>query len=257
MERPRHRDDRARAGREDADHRRAVRNDEGGARRLLPLRGRRPRRRDRAGRADPAARLGGAVEVRPSWSPGSNDPRAGLPRGVGPRPRHPHRPPRRLRARRGAAPGGVRDRGRALAARGRCPRTRAPGSSTTARNRAIDRIRRDRTLAAKTRLLRSARDAEEDDDRTSKPIPDERLRADLHLLPPGARARGAGRADAADARRAHHRRDRAGVPRRPRRRWPSGWCARSTRSARPGSRTGCRRRTSCPTASPPCSASST
>ncbi len=45
---------------------------------------------------------------------------------------------------------------------------------TTARNRAIDRIRRDRTLAAKTRLLEVAEAVEEDpvDDTT---IPDERL----------------------------------------------------------------------------------
>ena len=45
---------------------------------------------------------------------------------------------------------------------------------TTARNRAIDRIRRDRTLAAKTRLLDGARGAVEDDlDETT--FPDERL----------------------------------------------------------------------------------
>ena len=44
-------------------------------------------------------------------------------------------------------------------------------------------------------------------------IPDERLELALHLLPPGARARRAGRADAADARRADDRRDRARVPR--------------------------------------------
>ena len=45
---------------------------------------------------------------------------------------------------------------------------------TTARNRAIDRIRRDRTLAEKTRLLEVPEAAEdtEDDDAT---IPDERL----------------------------------------------------------------------------------
>jgi RNA polymerase sigma-70 factor, ECF subfamily len=45
---------------------------------------------------------------------------------------------------------------------------------TTARNRAIDRIRRDRTLAAKTRLLDRPPEAAEDDvDETT--IPDERL----------------------------------------------------------------------------------
>ena len=44
---------------------------------------------------------------------------------------------------------------------------------TTARNRAIDRIRRDRTLAAKTRLLEVPEAAEDDLDETT--FPDERL----------------------------------------------------------------------------------
>jgi RNA polymerase sigma-70 factor, ECF subfamily len=44
---------------------------------------------------------------------------------------------------------------------------------TTARNRAIDRIRRDRTLAAKTRLLDAPETMEDDFDETT--IPDERL----------------------------------------------------------------------------------
>ena len=44
---------------------------------------------------------------------------------------------------------------------------------TTARNRAIDRIRRDRTLAAKTRLLDAPQTTEDDMDETT--IPDERL----------------------------------------------------------------------------------
>ena len=44
---------------------------------------------------------------------------------------------------------------------------------TTARNRAIDRIRRDRTLAAKTRLLEVPEAVEEEMDETT--IPDERL----------------------------------------------------------------------------------
>jgi RNA polymerase sigma-70 factor, ECF subfamily len=44
---------------------------------------------------------------------------------------------------------------------------------TTARNRAIDRIRRDRTLAAKTQLLERPQATEDEMDET--PIPDERL----------------------------------------------------------------------------------
>src|SRR5262249_51617591 len=145
---------------------RAVRRREGGARRLPLLRGRRPRRGDRARVADP----GGAA--------GRSD-----------------RDP--------AAQGGVvavleqvfrEEWGRVLAsligflgdfdlaeeaaqeafaiAAERWPRDGAPENPrawlvTTARNRAIDRLRRDRTLAAKTRLLDVAEAvADELDERT-------------------------------------------------------------------------------------------
>jgi len=65
----------------------------------------------------------------------------------------------------------------ALAAE-RWPRDGPPESprawlATTARNRAIDRIRRDRTLAAKTRLLEVPEATEDEMDETA--IPDERL----------------------------------------------------------------------------------
>jgi len=65
----------------------------------------------------------------------------------------------------------------ALAAE-RWPRDGPPASprawlTTTARNRAIDRIRRDRTLAAKTRLLDVPEATEDEMDETT--IPDERL----------------------------------------------------------------------------------
>ena len=60
----------------------------------------------------------------------------------------------------------------------RWPRTGAPANPrawlvTTARNRAIDRIRRDRTLAAKTRLLDVPEEVEDEMDEST--IPDERL----------------------------------------------------------------------------------
>ena len=87
------------------------------------------------GRADP----GGAHGRRDRGAPGRGVVailERGLPRRVGPRPRRPDRLPRRLRPRRGSRSGGVRDRGRALAARRRRPPTRARGSMTTARNRA-------------------------------------------------------------------------------------------------------------------------
>ena len=56
---------------------------------------------------------------------------------------------------------------------------------TTARNRAIDRIRRDRTLAEKTRLLDVPEAVEDEMDETDDPR--RAPRADLHLLPSGAR----------------------------------------------------------------------
>jgi RNA polymerase sigma-70 factor, ECF subfamily len=72
------------------------------------------------------------------------------------------------------------ERGRVLsaAAAERWPREGTPASPrawlvTTARNRAIDRIRRDRTLAAKVRLLDAQEALEDEVDDTT--IPDERL----------------------------------------------------------------------------------
>src|SRR5437867_3031771 len=162
---------RAAAGRQDPDHRRPVRRDQGGSRRLPALRGRRPRRGHRAGLADPGG------------------------------------PPRRRD--RGASDRGVvaildqvfRDQwGRVLAAligflgdfdlaeeaaqeafaiaAERWPRDGTPANPgawlvTTARNRAVNRIRRDRTLAAKTRLLQVPEAAEDTMDATT--FPDERL----------------------------------------------------------------------------------
>src|SRR5205823_11832916 len=155
----------------DADHGRAVRGRQGGARRLPLLRGRRSRRGDRPRIADS----------------GRADGRRG--RGA----------PRQ----RGLA---ILDQvfrdewGRVLAtligflgdfdlaeeaaqeafatAAERWPRDGTPANPrawlvTTARNRAIDRIRRDRTLAAKTRLLDAPQTTEDDMDETT--IPDERL----------------------------------------------------------------------------------
>src|SRR4051794_3768922 len=165
------RDDRAGRGRAHADDGRSVRRAQGGRRRLAHLRGRRPRRRDRARRA------------------------------------HPGRAPRRRD--RGPPDRGVlalleqafRDSwGRVLAtligllgdfdlaeeaaqeafaiAAERWPRDGIPANPSswlisTGRNRAIDRIRRDRTLAAKTRLLDAPPATEDRMDETT--FPDERL----------------------------------------------------------------------------------
>ena len=74
---------------------------------------------------------------------------------------------------------------------------------------------------------------------------------DLHLLPPGARAERAGRADAAAARRARPPRRSRAPSSCPSRRWRSGWSAPRARSATPASRTACRARPTCPTACAP------
>ena len=209
----------------------------------------------RSPRRSPPRAWAAPIEVRLSWSASaSSTSRTGLPRSVGPCPRCPDRLPRRLRPRRGGRAGGVRGRGGALAARRRAGE---PGRwlVTTARNRAIDRIRRDRTLAAKTRLLEMPEAAEDDDGR--RDVQGRAAGAHLHLLPPGAGDRCAGRAHAAHARRADDaRRSRARFL-VPRRRWPSGSSGPSARSRPPGSRSACRPTTSCRTASPRCSRSST
>ena len=85
----------------------------------------------------------------------------------------------------------------------RWPRDGAPANPrawlvTTARNRAINRIRRDRTLATKTRLLEPSEGAKEQVDATT--FPDERLEL-IFLLPSGTRHRRAGRAHPPNARR--------------------------------------------------------
>ena len=123
----------------------------------------------------------------------------GVPRGVRAGGRDLIRVARRLRPRRGRRPGGLRRARRALAARTASRQARRAWIVTTARNRAIDRLRRERDAGDKRPELAAARREpsppdEEDDDVST--IPDERLRADLHLLPPGARARGAGGAHA-------------------------------------------------------------
>ena len=82
---------------------------------------------------------------------------------------------------------------------------------TTARNRAIDRLRREASREdrhAEAALLHAAGRAEHDDGgRRARRSP----AADLHVLPSGARRPRAGGVDAAPARRADDRRDRARV----------------------------------------------
>ena len=88
---------------------------------------------------------------------------------------------------------------------------RNPGAwiTTTARNRAIDRLRRARVLRGEARS-RSRRWPTRAARRGARRPP----AADVHLLPPGARRRGARGADAAHARRPVGAGGRARVPRR-------------------------------------------
>src|SRR3954451_11235449 len=169
----RHGHHRARRGRPHARHRRAVRGAQGGRRRLLLPRGRQHRRRDRARRQDPGREPGrrcrdpaarGAIAIldqvfREQWG-------------------------RVLAALIGYL--GDFDLAEEAAqeafaiAADRWPRDGVPSSPaswliTTARNRAIDRIRRDRTLAAKAQLLEVPEPIEDEMDETESVFPDERL----------------------------------------------------------------------------------
>ena len=89
-----------------------------------------------------------------------------------------------------------------------------PGAWITrvARNSAIDRLRRERTLAAKRPSSRRWRRCGCPDElelgEEAEALARRPPAADLHLLPPGAGARGAGRAHPAHARRPDDRRDR-------------------------------------------------
>src|SRR3954453_12224378 len=170
--RARHGDDRPRRGRADAHHRRSVRRAQGGRGRRADLRRQDPRRRDRARRADPrrSARRGdrgpsdhGVLAIleqtfRDSWG-------------------------RVLATLIGLL--GDFDRAEEAAqeafaiAAERWPRDGVPANPSswlisTARNRAIDRIRRDRTLAEKTRQLDVPLVTEDRVDETTT-SPDERL----------------------------------------------------------------------------------
>ena len=172
--------------------RRPVRRDEGGARWLLPDRGGQPRRGDRVGGADP---------LRPPGNDRDPADRRSLGRRLVDELVRAYRDERarsiailaRVLGDLDLAEDAVQD---AFAtAVERWPRDGAPANPgawivATARNRAIDRIRREQTLARKTELLArlqelappSSEDEEAGDARRA-------ARADLHLLPPRARAR--------------------------------------------------------------------
>ena len=132
---------------------------------------------------------------------------------------------------------------------------REPGAwiVTTARNRAIDRIRRERTFARKAELLARLEAAARRGGRDVSSIPDERLALVFTCCHPALARRRAGRADAARGRRAARRRRSPARSSSRSRRWRSGSSAPSGGSARRGSRSASRPTTCSPTGSPPCS----
>ena len=197
--------------------------------RLLGHRGRRPRRCARLGpqglhgvrRPGRGAPLPGRVSRARSGRrvERSRRRRPDLPRGVRARRRPPGPTVRRHLARRGGRAGRVRPRQRALAGRrraaqpGRVDHHHRPQSSARHRAARVDPhpalhrcLPRHHPLPRHGhRRHRRVRQRRRDQRR---PAP-----ADLHVLPPGARARDAGGAHPAPARRAADRRDREGVPR--------------------------------------------
>src|SRR5438045_6886392 len=167
-------DDRARARRRHDRRRRPVRRHERDPRRLLRDRGRVARRGDRVGVADPRGRLGHGRDTSGPARPGARridelvrayrDERARCIAILG-----------RILGDLDLAEDAVQDA--FVRAAERWPRDGVPANPgawivATARNSAIDRIRREQTLARKTELLARAEQLPEDEEAV---IPDERL----------------------------------------------------------------------------------
>ena len=181
-----------------------------------------------------------------------------VPRRVGPDRRDADPAHRRLGPRRGVRPGRVRRRRSQRWPRDGVPRRPGAWLTTTARNRALDRLRRRgdraRRSCGRSPTLASGRRAPTADDGGGSRRP---AAADVHLLPPGAGARGAGGADAAHAGRADDRRDRPGVPRAGGDDGPAAGPGQAQDPPRRHPVPGPARRTCCPSARRPCSACST
>ena len=105
---------------------------------------------------------------------------------------------------------------------------------TTARNRAIDRLRRESRRATTASARRCACGTPRDETPLEEgPVRDDRLRLIFTCCHPALAPGRAGGAHAAAARRPHDGGDRAGLPRARGRRWPSGSFAPRGRSATP------------------------
>jgi len=129
---------------------------------------------------------------------------------VGPRPRQPDRLPRQLRARRGGRSGGVRDRRRALAARGDTGEPQ--GVAGDHRSQPGDRPDPARPHAGREDApARCAGAGEDEMDETT--IPDERLELLFTCCHPALALDGQVALHASHARRPDHRRDRPSIPR--------------------------------------------
>ena len=234
LDSPSDREDRPRPRRRDARHRRPLRRDEGADRRLhassTPTTS---TRRSRSRATNPGRAPAHPSSCRPVDRAFDGQSSARLPRGMGTCRRDPHPRPRRPRARRGRGAGRVRDRARALAARRARPRTRARGSSpprATGRSTGSAASRRSRARRSCSARL-EALPAEEDD---VSSIPDDRLALVFTCCHPAL---------AAEAQVALTLREVGGLDDRrrsrarsssPSRRWRSGSCARSARSASAG-----------------------
>ena len=200
-------DHRAGPGRQAAHHRRPVRRDQGGRRRLLGVRGRGSRRRiELAARFRPPA---WAARSRCACACTGSDPRPRLPRTLGARGRRADRLPRRHRPRRGSHAGRLRARRGALAADGGPDN---PGAWFDDGAQPRHRPHPPRPHAGRqdppAQVPEAAEDAVDAD-----AISRRATRARLHVLPSCARTRRPGRAHAAHARRPDDRGDRARLPR--------------------------------------------
>ena len=179
---------------------------------------RRPRHRDPAGHGlrrirRAASRAAPGSAPRPERARRSARRRAPVPRALRARGRGADPLHRRLGPRRGGGPGRVRDGARALAARRRAARPARRGSSrsrATARSTASGASARCAPASPRARGARRPTEPTEEPVATS--VPDERLRLIFTCCHPALAPRGAGRADAAAARRALDRRGRARVP---------------------------------------------
>ena len=181
--------------------------------------------------------------------------RAGLPRGVRPRGGRPGPRLRRHRHRRGGGPGRVHRRRCSAGRPPGCRRARPAGSSpppATARSTGSAARRPATTGTPRPRCCTRRDEPAGGGSRARRPAA-----ADLHLLPPGARHRRPGRADAAAARRADHRGDRARVPGARADHGPAAGPGQGQDPRRADPLPGARPRPTCPTGCGPCWPSST